>query len=247
MQEPPSPRPAPSAAVLPQRRLLRAGLNGVIALGVAIALWPAGQAAYGWWSQRQLMAAWPDESSAPAEATRPATSLKAANGRSKQTSPTSTSAPSTASAVSVSAEAPGSKSLPVRDWPATRIRIPDIGLDAVVVQGLDEKSLARGPGHHPRSGLPGEWGNCVIAGHRNVYGSWFYRLDELWAGSTIELRTPQGRFKYQVLSVSTVSEADYTVLQPPSSPEAAPRLTLITCTLPHSPFRIVATAEMMPE
>ena len=117
----------------------------------------------------------------------------------------------------------------------------------MVVQGFGEKDLARGPGHAPRSGLPGEWGNCVIAAHNNVYGSWFSRVGDLRSGSKIELRTPEASYEYLVLGISTVSESDYTVLQPPSHAQAPPRLTLITCTVPHSAYRVIVTAEMMVE
>jgi LPXTG-site transpeptidase (sortase) family protein len=47
-------------------------------------------------------------------------------------------------------------------------------------------------------------------------------------------------FRYSVISVQTVAESNSSVLR--SRPGSAPILTLITCTLPHSPFRIVATA-----
>lgn len=117
----------------------------------------------------------------------------------------------------------------------------------MVVQGLDESALRRGPGHDPNSGLPGEAGNCVIAGHRNTYGSWFYRLDELWSGSVIRLKTAKQTFTYTVVEVTTVSDTDTTVLRAPDDENAPPRLTLITCTLPHTSNRIVAVAELQTE
>ena len=129
----------------------------------------------------------------------------------------------------------------------TRIVIPSIGLDAVVARGVDEGALRIGPGHDPASALPGQKGNCVIAAHRNVYGSWFARINDLRSGSKIELRTPDGSYEYLVLGISTVSESDYTVLQPPPHGQAPPRLTLITCTAPHSAYRVIVTAEMMVE
>jgi LPXTG-site transpeptidase (sortase) family protein len=199
-------------------------------IGIAIALWPLGQKAYGVWSQRELEAQW--------EQTTRGTSKKADAKRETQDVKTK----SQSSRVSFSTSGSGSRK-PVAPWPMTRISIPDIGVNAVVVQGLDEKSLARGPGHDPNSALPGQPGNCVIAGHRNVYGAWFYRLDELWAGSKIELQTPDGNATYYVVSVRTVSESDGSVRLPPTEPNARPRLTLITCTLPHTPNRIIVTAE----
>jgi sortase A len=112
----------------------------------------------------------------------------------------------------------------------------------VVVQGWDDGALRRAPGHLPKSAMPGE-GNCVIAGHRNIYGSWFYRLDELWPDAVIRVETPRASFTYRVVETATVSDMDTTILQPPAA-GAAPRLTLITCTVPHSSERLVVTAEL---
>jgi sortase A len=84
-----------------------------------------------------------------------------------------------------------------------------------VVQGFDEESLRRAPGHEPSSALPGQPGNCVIAAHRNVYGSWFYKVDQLWPGSMVTLRTPTESFDYQIISVRTTHDSDISVLRPP--------------------------------
>lgn len=125
-------------------------------------------------------------------------------------------------------------------WPLTRIVIPDLNIDAVVVNGFDEASLRRGPAHDPNSALPGQTGNCVIAGHRNVYGAWFAKIDQLQAQSLVQLVTPNATYNYYAVAISQVSENDTSVLAPPPSDGAS--LTLITCTLPHSDDRIVVTA-----
>ncbi len=135
---------------------------------------------------------------------------------------------------------------PAREWPPTRIIAPDMGLDAVVVSGVSESALRRGPGHWPGSALPGQPGNCVIAGHRNVYGSYFYRVDELLPGSLITLRTPDDSFNYQVVQSHTVADTDVSVLQPPAQKDAPPQLTLITCTVRRTTTRIVVTAHLVP-
>ena len=230
------------------RRAVRGVLNVTILLGVAIALSPVAQHGYGWWSQRQLQAQW-EASSGSASAAKPAQKLAA-----KPKSLALASAPKpggphrkaqdAASAVTMDAQSvrPSRKAVPL---PPTKLSIPEIGVDAVVVQGLDAKSLARGPGHDPNSALPGENGNCVLAAHRNVYGSWFYNLDQLWGGSVVELKSGGQSFRYSVISVEMVPEGDTSVLR--SQPGAPPTLTLITCTMPHSPYRLVATAFMQTE
>jgi sortase A len=125
-------------------------------------------------------------------------------------------------------------------WKLTRIVIPDLNIDVVVVNGFDEAALRRGPAHDPQSALPGQVGNCVIAAHRNVYGAWFSNIDQLQAESLIQLITPDATYNYHAVSIMSVSEADRSVLAAP--PNNGSSLTLITCTLPHSTDRVVVTA-----
>jgi sortase A len=122
--------------------------------------------------------------------------------------------------------------------------IPDIGLDVVTVQGVDHRALRRGPGHDPASVWPGEVGNCIIAGHRNVWGSPFWRLNELGPGNRIELRTPRQSYIYRVSHTSVVAETDAGALSFPRHGRAAPRLTLYTCTLPKTTQRVLVVANL---
>lgn len=124
-------------------------------------------------------------------------------------------------------------------WQPTRIVIPDLNLDAVVINGFDESALRLGPAHDPQSAMPGQVGNCVIAAHRNVYGSWFANIDQLQAESLVQLITPTNTYNYHAVSITRVSETDQNVLAPPANNGSS--LTLITCTLPHSTDRVVVT------
>ena len=81
----------------------------------------------------------------------------------------------------------------------TRIQIPHIGLDTVVVEGTNATALAAGAGHYRNTPLPGEPGNMAIAGHRTMNGHPFNRLDELKAGDNVILITPFGRYTYEVV------------------------------------------------
>lgn len=105
------------------------------------------------------------------------------------------------------------------------IRIPEIGLEKAVVEGVRVEDLKKGPGHYPQTPLPGQPGNAAIAGHRTTYGAPFYRLDELDIGEEIFVRTVQGEFRYVVDRVTVVRPDQVEVLDP--TPEA--RLTLTTC------------------
>lgn len=124
--------------------------------------------------------------------------------------------------------------------PATRLICPEAGVDAVVVQGVRNEDLRRGPGWMPGSALPGQPGNCVIAGHRNVYGSPFAKLDMLLPGSEILLETPDDSYRYLVVSVFGAADNDPSVLKPPTDGSA--RLTLYTCTTPKTTYRLVVSA-----
>jgi sortase A len=82
--------------------------------------------------------------------------------------------------------------------PLGRIKMPEIGVDAVVVAGTDTAALRRGPGHYPGTPLPGARGTVAIAGHRTTYGAWFRRINQLDPGDQITLTMPYGRFTYSV-------------------------------------------------
>jgi len=108
----------------------------------------------------------------------------------------------------------------------TRIKIPALGVDMVVVQGTTESALQAGAGHYPDTPLPCEGGNVAIAGHRTTYGKPFANLDRLKTGDTIELDTPIGGCVYQVSKDPfVVTPTDISVL----SATTARSLTLTTC------------------
>lgn len=106
------------------------------------------------------------------------------------------------------------------------IRIPKIGVDKAVVQGVGESDLRQGPGHYPSTPMPGQPGNAGIAGHRTTYGAPFYRLNELVAGDTIYVTTRQGSFQYRVQRSLVVDPSDTSVI----APTRTNLLTLTTCT-----------------
>jgi len=89
------------------------------------------------------------------------------------------------------------KSLQVGDS-LTRIKIPKIGVDVVVVEGTSASALRAGAGHYPDTPLPCEDGNVGVAGHRTTYGKPFANIDRLNPGDTIILDTPVGSCTYQV-------------------------------------------------
>ena len=104
----------------------------------------------------------------------------------------------------------------------TRISIPKINLDAVIMEGTSHKSLTLGPAHLRDSALPGDPGNSVLAAHRDTF---FRHIYELKPGDDIFVERNGQRYHYVVTGKRVVQPADLSVLETAS--EA--RLTLITC------------------
>ena len=108
----------------------------------------------------------------------------------------------------------------------TRVRIPAIDVDVVVVEGITPSALRAGAGHYPKMPLPCEPGNMAIAGHRTTYGKPFGNIDRLKPGDTIEVTTPIGGCVYQVSQPPfVVPPTDISVLD--ATPERS--ITLTTC------------------
>ena len=105
------------------------------------------------------------------------------------------------------------------------LRIPAIGMEKTVVEGVGVSDLKKGPGHYPTSPLPGQPGNAAIAGHRTTYGAPFYNFDQLQVGDEILVRTVQGEFRYVIDRTTVVRPDQVEVLD--ATEEA--RLTLTTC------------------
>ena len=81
--------------------------------------------------------------------------------------------------------------------PVARLLIPEIGLDAIVIEGVDEFALNAGPGHLPGSAFPGEAGNAVISAHRDRH---FSRLGAIGLGDTVITESGTHRTRWVVVS-----------------------------------------------
>ena len=123
------------------------------------------------------------------------------------------------------------------------IRIPKIGLDQLIVQGVGLADLRKAPGHYPSTPLPGEQGNAAIAGHRTTYGAPFNRLGELVDGDEILVTTVKGSYTYTVGRIHVVKPSQVEVLDPTPTPV----LTLTTCHPKYSAKeRLVVVANLAP-
>ena len=108
-------------------------------------------------------------------------------------------------------------------WPISRLDVPGLGIDRIVLAGASGSSLAFGPGHLFGSSLPGQQGNTVIAGHRDTH---FRFLKDIQRGELIQLQSLTGEtIKYEVSETIIVDEkqAEYLISTSDNT------LTLITC------------------
>lgn len=119
-----------------------------------------------------------------------------------------------------------SKKSPISDV-IGKISIPSISSDQLLLEGSEAKQLKYGAGHIKGTVLPGEKGNCCIAGHRNyTFGTYFNRIDELKNGDIIEINYNNTVYKYKVYESVVVLPDDVSVLL---GTDQESLVTLITC------------------
>ncbi len=123
--------------------------------------------------------------------------------------------------------------------PIGRLRIPSLGLNRLVQQGVggrlaldpegDRDLLRSGPVHYAVTPLPGAGEPFAVSGHRTTYGAPFNKLDKLEKGDLIYIHTPYARFRYAVAKKTTVAPSDISVLR-----DRGYGLVLTTCDPPYS-------------
>jgi sortase A len=145
-----------------------------------------------------------------------------------------------------SAPAPVNVSLRKEPSPApggviAKLVIPRLHSKLFVVEGDGAAELRLGPGHLRGSAMPGQPGNCIIAGHRDTH---FRVLKDIRPGDDIILQTQAGQFLYRVRGTQVVRPANTSSLRPVKDAE----LHLITCYpffyVGPAPKRFVVTARL---
>ena len=121
-----------------------------------------------------------------------------------------------------------------------------------ILEGTDLAVLRQGVGWYEFTAMPGDYGNCVIAGHRLGWGQPFAGLATLEIGDEIQISVGETTYVYTVITTATVvAGTDAEVLAGvPYDPERRPTRALLTLTtaasiLP-SPNRLVVIAELSP-
>jgi sortase A len=105
------------------------------------------------------------------------------------------------------------------------------------VEGVSVDDLKKGPGHYPRTQLPGEVGNFVVSGHRTTYGAPFNRIDELREGDAIVVETRDTWFTYRVSTKEIVPPTAIEVTYPvPKQADGKPTVARITLTSCHPKY-----------
>ncbi len=111
-----------------------------------------------------------------------------------------------------------------------RLRIPKIGVNVIVVEGVTLERLAYGPGRYPTTADFGEKGTSAIAGHRTGWSAPFFNLDRIGPGDQVIVETPRATYTYRMVTSRVVSPSHSEVLQGNPDSTAEKQLVLTTCT-----------------
>jgi len=107
--------------------------------------------------------------------------------------------------------------------PVARLRVPDLGVDQIVLAGASGRTLAFGPGHLDQTAAPGEVGHSVISGHRDTH---FAFLRDLAPAMKLQVQRSDGGWRSYRVRGSEVIDSRSARL---SLATDQPALTLVTC------------------
>jgi sortase A len=94
-----------------------------------------------------------------------------------------------------------------------RIRIRSAGVNKVFVEGTSAGALRKGPGHYPKTPLPGLRGTVGIAGHRTTYAAPFRNIQKINRGDEITVEMPYAKFTYRVEKRRIVPPTEISVVK----------------------------------
>ena len=158
--------------------------------------------------------------------------------------PTATSRPPAPPRVTGGAVAPPRNAYapePIRE--IGRIRIPKIGLDHKVMEGISLRNIDQGPSHWPGTPMPGEVGNTVFMGHRTTHSRPFRPIDQLVPGDEIFFDIGGVQTRYVVTGHEIVTPDRLDIVNPTPTATA----TLFACHPPGSArYRYVVRAAFAP-
>ena len=127
----------------------------------------------------------------------------------------------------------------VNGAPVARLVVPKIGLDEIVLEGVDDNAMNGGPGHFPGSSFPGDAGNAIISAHRDRH---FRHFDDLAIGDTVHTQSGSRAVTWVIVSRRVVDKDTPALF---ATKDAT--LTLTTCWpiryLGSAPDRLILTAK----
>ncbi|WP_028646787.1 class E sortase [Nocardiopsis sp. CNT312] len=127
---------------------------------------------------------------------------------------------------------PGPESEPLPGSADSRLYLPSLDLDWVVVNGTTPGDILNSPGHYTDYGSePGAVGNYAVAAHRTP--GLFWDIDQLEDGDVMVLEDAENFYTYRVFEEQTVLPGDVWVIEPDPFDDAtdeAPERSLITLT-----------------
>lgn len=190
--------------------------NLLIISGIIVIVFPLATEAFGYYRSVQLLKAWEKQAKS-----QTAEAVKIRNNQDRMVA--AGQLPDEEAILGGAAPESGKKGK--GPFPKTKIIIPKIKVNQVIMAGSSPDVLKNGPGHYTGMVNPGEKGNCGIAGHRVTYTRPFNRLDELSQGDVIILETVDYRYEYMVETVAVVDPKNVSTLRPTSDA----KVTLTTC------------------
>lgn len=123
-----------------------------------------------------------------------------------------------------------------KDGSIGTLKIAKLGISVKVWEGESTTSMAKGVGHYSSTSA---WdGNVGLAGHNRGAKYNIGTIKNLVAGDTITYTTMYGTRTYQVTSVKTITNTDWSYLQG----TADNRITLTTCLENHPESRVMVQA-----
>lgn len=110
------------------------------------------------------------------------------------------------------------------------IEVPAIDLIYALVEGVEDENIGVAIGHFPGTAMPGDVGNCCLAGHNGGrYGRYFGDIVDLNENDEILVTSMDGLvYTYKVHQKFIVEPTDTYVLEKQDSSSRV--LTLVTCT-----------------
>ncbi len=127
-------------------------------------------------------------------------------------------------------------------YPVARLRVPELGIEEIVLAGANGRNLAFGPTHLGGTAAPGAAGHSILTGHRDTH---FTFLRDLRPGQDIQVQRPDGSWQdYQVIETAVIDSRNARLAEG----DGRASLTLVTCypfdaVEPGGPLRYLVYAE----